>query len=293
MSRIRLLALVAVLVLVASACRYQDRALSMQSNGEPVPWWCHPTEEIAVTDGPAAGSVDWYAGTHKGALSWADCLELSALLDQARDYAVQWPTTGAAVADGWRLATPYVPGMGTHHVRGGVTPAMLVDPSFNRLDPILDAVGLDDEFDPAVPEVLQFEGTGASARLVGFDYYVRTDTGLPPEGFEGNNDWWHHHPWICFRTTDAAMVRFNASDATCSSLNGVNVNMSNYYMLHVWVLEDMVYTPDVYAGMMPCITGGTAIHDPLDPCHITPHAAGADPGAGAGAHDMHTMEVGG
>ena len=69
MSRIRLLALVAVLVLVASACRYQDRALSMQSNGEPVPWWCHPTEEIAVTDGPAAGSVDWYAGTHKGALS--------------------------------------------------------------------------------------------------------------------------------------------------------------------------------------------------------------------------------
>ena len=30
MSRIRLLALVAVLVLVASACRYQDRALSMQ-----------------------------------------------------------------------------------------------------------------------------------------------------------------------------------------------------------------------------------------------------------------------
>ena len=45
--------------------------------------------------------------------------------------------------------------------------------------------------------------------------------------------------------------------------------MSNYYMLHVWVLDDMKFEPDVFAGMIPCISGGTAIHDPNDPCHTS------------------------
>ena len=113
---------------------------------------------------------------------------------------------GVAEAAGWREVTGYIPGMGTHHVRGGITPAMLADPAFNPANPILDSVGLDTVFDPTKPDVLQFDGAGASARLVGFDYYVRTTTGLPPAGFPGNNDWWHHHPMICHRKTDAAMI---------------------------------------------------------------------------------------
>ena len=36
-------------------------------------------------------------------------------------------------------------------------------------------------------------------------------------------------------------------------MGGINVNMANYYMLHVWVLDDMTFEPDVYAGMIPCI----------------------------------------
>ena len=44
-------------------------------------------------------------------------------------------------------------------------------------------------------------------------------------------------------------------------MDGINVNLSNYYMLHVWVLDDMKFIPDVFAGQMPCITGGSAIHD--------------------------------
>lgn len=68
------------------------------------------------------------------------------------------------------------------------------------------------------------------------------------------------------------MVGFNSSDANCRAMNGINVNMSNYYMLHVWSLPDMQYRPDVYAGMIPCISGGTAIHDPNDPCHDAPMA---------------------
>lgn len=269
MPKFRLIALVAVMAMLATSCRYYDMAASAQNNGEPVPWWCNPTEEIPVTHGPASGSVDWYAGTHKAPLPWADCLALSAQFDQARDYALQWPTAGEAEADGWSKVTNYVSGMGTHHVRGGITPEMLVDPAFDPDDPILDDVGLDGVFDPIRPDVLQYDGNGPNAKLVGFDYYVRTDTGLPPEGFPGNNDWWHHHPRICHRYSDALQVGFNISDTACASNGGVNVNLENYYMLHVWILEDMVFTPDVYAGMIPCITGGGAIHDPLDSCHVS------------------------
>ena len=271
MPRLRRIALVAVLVLIAASCKYEGMAASLRANGGELPWWCNPTEEIPVTDGPASGTVDWYAGTHKAPLSWDQCEDLSRLFDGANEWASQWPTAASAEADGWKRLTGYIPGMGTHHVRGGITPEMLADPSFDRLNPILDAAGLDGVFNPTRPDVLQYDGNGPSAKLVGFDYYVRTTTGLPPSGFVGNNDWWHHHPWICHRKSDAAQIGFNISDSSCVAQGGVNVYLGNYYMLHVWILPDMVYTPDVYAGMMPCIAGGSAIHDASDPCHTTRH----------------------
>jgi hypothetical protein len=267
MKRLALLITAALaLALGLSSCYYQE-ALTAQKNGGPLPWWCTSTEEIPVTTGPAVGTVDWYAGTHKKPLTWDQCTSVSAVFDYGKKFAEQWPTEGAAEADGWVEATPYVPGMGTHHIRGGITPQMLADPDFNRQNPILDNAGLDDKFEPTRPEVLQFDGNGPNAKLVGFDYYVRTSTGRPPEGFAGNLDWWHHHPMICFRKSDAAMIAFNVSDATCTGQAGLNVNMSNYYMLHIWVLDDMKFEPDVFAGMIPCISGGTAVHDPNDPCH--------------------------
>ena len=110
---------------------------------------------------------------------------------------------------------------------------------------------------------------------------MRTNTGRPPSGFPGNLDWWHHHPWICYRKSDAAMIGFNISDASCSAQNAVNVNMSNYYMLHVWVLGDMKFIPDVFAGMVPCISGGTAVHDANNPCHFS-RTSGASTALGAG-----------
>jgi hypothetical protein len=284
MGGVRRLAFVAAAAVIVSSCGYYNEAVSAERAGQPVPWWCTATEEIPVTDGPAVGTVDWYAGTHKGSLSWADCKAMSQQFDLARSYAWQWQTRGAAEADGWREVTGYIPGMGTHHVRGGITPAMLADPSFNPANPILDAMGLDTIFDPAKPDVLQFDGAGPSAKLVGFDYYVRTTTGRPPAGFAGNNDWWHHHPLICHRKTDAAMIAFNTSNAACTSMGGVNVNLSNYYMLHVWILDDMKFIPDVFAGMMPCITGGSAIHDPANPCHTTRGAMAAM------SHDMTAEE---
>jgi len=265
--RLSIVAMLVVVGLTLSSCYYRD-ALDAESKGQALPWWCKSTEEIPVTTGPAVGTVDWYAGTHKQPLTWDQCKTVSGVFDLGAKFAKQWPTAAEAEANGFRKVTSYVGGMGTHHLHGaGITPAMLVDPSFNRQNPILDSTGLDDQFDPTKPEVLQYDGNGPSAKLVGFDYYVRTNTGLPPAGFPGNLDWWHHHPWICYRKSDAEMIAFNVSDSSCTSMNGVNVNMSNYYMLHVWVLEDMTFEPDVYAGMIPCISGGGAVHDPANWCH--------------------------
>jgi hypothetical protein len=269
MRRLPVIGLLVVLSLALSSCAYYQGALKARDAGTGVPWWCKSSEEIPVTSGPAVGTVDWYAGTHKSPLAWDQCITMSAQFDAGKRFAEQWPTRGVAEAARWREITGYIPGMGTHHARGGITPAMLADPSFNRLNPILDSVGLDDKFDPSSPDVLQYDGAGPNAKLVGYDYYVRTTTGRPPEGFPGNLDWWHHHPWICHRKTDAAMIAFNVSDASCTSQGGVNVNLSNYYMLHVWVLDDMKFLPDVFAGQIPCISGGTAVHDPNDPCHFS------------------------
>lgn len=281
-----MLALAACLTLLATSCNYVDMVKAHKDGGHAIPWWCAPTEEIPVNEGPASGSVDWYAGTHKSPLSWEACEALSAQFDEAIEYVSQWPTAGDATSDGWRMVMPYFPGMGTHHVRGTFT-AILNDPSFNRHNPILDAHGLDNVFDPASPEVLQYDGNGPNAKLIGFDYYVRTTTGLPPEGFPGNNDWWHHHPSICFNKTTGQSINFNASDSTCTAQGGINVNMSNYYMLHAWVKQEMVYTPDVYAGMMPCITSSGAIYDMTDPCHAGGASMTMDHAGDAAAHAEH------
>ncbi len=275
MRRLALLAMPAVLALTLSSCAYYQGAVKARDAGGSVPWWCTSTEDIPVTQGPAVGTVDWYADIVKAPLAWDDCVAMSIQFDAAKKYAEQFPTRSQAEADGFREITSYIPGMGTHHVKGGITPALLADPTFQqtgRLNPILDNRGLDDKFDPAKPEVMQYDGNGPSAKLVGFDYYVRTTTGNPPAGFPGNIDWWHHHPWICHRKTDAAMIAFNVSDSTCAGQGGVNVNYSNYYMLHVWVLDDMKFIPDVFAGQIPCISGpggSTTIRDnPDHACHF-------------------------
>ncbi len=214
--RFSVCAALVALALTASSCAYYQGAIKARDAGGPVPWWCTSTEEIPVTTGPAVGTTDWYAGTHKAPLSWDDCVSLSAQFDVAKKYAEQWPWRARPrPTDGMR--PPRTCRAWARTTSAGASPRRCCRSStFNRQNPILDSVGLDDKFTPAKPEVLQYDGNGPTAKLVGFDYYVRTSTGKPPAGFAGNNDWWHHHPWICFRKSDAAMIAFNVSDATCT-----------------------------------------------------------------------------
>ena len=60
--RLPVFALPVVLALTLSSCAYFQGAIKARDAGGPVPWWCTSTEDIPVTDGPAAGNIDWYAG---------------------------------------------------------------------------------------------------------------------------------------------------------------------------------------------------------------------------------------
>lgn len=263
--RTRLIAVAALaVVLLASGC-YRDQAQAARDSGAEKPWFCDPTFPNSVT-GPGMGTVDFYAGQTRSPLSWDDCVTLGAQMDLAKAYAKRYPTLGDALDAGFRTSFAFIPGMGTHTGRDTMSPELLADPDLNRFDPVIPGI-IDSTFKPGEPEFLQYDGNGPDAELVGMSWYVRTTDGNPPEGFVGGNDWWHHHPRLCFRTTDALIISVNASDASCTASGGENLYMHNYYMVHLWVVDDLEYHGDVFAPTHPCITASGAIRDMDDPCH--------------------------
>jgi hypothetical protein len=280
-ARFRLVALVSVLAVLAPGCYYLDAYVAEQEAG-PSPWFCNPTAFNSVT-GPGMGTTNWYAGITREPLAPADCTRLGAQLDVAQDYALQYPTAADAEAVGFRPSFNRIPGMGTHHGLDAVTPELLADPSFDPQNPIIPGI-MDDKFNPGQPEFLQYDGNGPEAVLVGMSYYVRTDNGLPPAGFAGNNDWWHHHPTLCMDPATAiASLGVNTTDAACEGRGGINLHMDDYYMLHIWVVPELELHADLHAPMHPCIGTTSAVFDMDDPCHDSLPPAGATPAGGVAA----------
>jgi len=274
------IATLAVLLLVTSVgCRYVDDVNYLFDHGGQKPWYCDPVAPNSVT-GPGMGTVNFYAGQTRSALDWDTCKQLAEQMDQAHAYAMRFPTAGEAWAAGFRTTFNYLPGMGTHTGFQTVTPELLADPSFDPLDPIIPGV-IDGTFDPGQPEFLQYDGNGPDAKLIGMSWYVRTTTGQPPEGFVGPNDWWHHHPRLCFRKTDAIIIGVNGTDSGCASSGGVNLHTEKYFMVHLWVVDGLEYQPDVFAPTYPCIGSSTVDYDRTAACNQPP--AGSRPREGAGA----------
>jgi hypothetical protein len=272
-SRIRLVTVALVVTVLSSGCQYWAMAHQYEEGTAPVPWFCNPTAPNSVT-GPGMGSVNWYAGTVRSPLSPSQCLDVSTGLDEAKAYAEQYPTLGDAEDAGFISSFAFIPGMGTHHGQGTLSPELLADPDFDRFNPVIPGSIVDDVFDPTTPEFLQYNGNSRDSVLVGISYYVRTTTGLPPAGYPGNNDWWHHHPTLCLSPTTAQAIGVNTTDSQCTSRGGINVYLDDYYMLHIWVVDDLEYHNDIHAPMHPCIVSTGAIFDMSDPCHGTGSGTG-------------------
>jgi hypothetical protein len=267
LTRVKTLAVVAAVALLSSSCYFVD-AITAQNDGSAVPWFCNPTAANSVT-GPGMGNVDWYAGITRAPLDYDSCNTLGAQLDRAKAYSDQFPTLADAEAAGFTNTFNRINGMGTHHGLDALTPADLADPNFDRFNPIIPNSVIDDVFEPNRPEYMQYDGDGPSAVLVGMSYYVRTDDGQPPEGFVGDNDWWHHHPTLCLSLDTATVMGVNSTDANCNPVlnNSLNVHFDDYYMLHVWIVDDMEFEADIHSAFHPCILTAGAIFDMDDDCH--------------------------
>lgn len=247
----RLLALVGAMALVTSGCLYLPAAQEHQETmPDTRPWWCDSTGG-GHDDGHGS---DHYAGVTKGMLSWDDCLEVSGQLDSALRWAQQYPTVGDAEAAGFHMSVPYVGGMGTHHTEPGTFgPDDYLSPDYDPHNPTFPGTRIDDVFDPRRPEFLQYGGNGDNAELVGMSWYVRTDDGMPPEGFAGDNDWWHVHQSLCHLESTFMVVGEDMSDAQCESIGGINLYLDDYWMVHAWIVPGWEHEPDVFINHHPCL----------------------------------------
>lgn len=235
----RRVALTVVTALLLAGC-YRPIADQVKvENPDTRPWWCSSTLM------PGDMGSQWYLdnGVQKGQLSWDDCLTVSSDFDTVMTFALQWPTRGQAEAAGWTASANYAEGQGTHHSLGGP---------------------LSSSFDPRRPTFLLYGGNTPDAKLVGVAWFVYSPGGKPPDGFPGDNDWWHQHPVLC-QSSQTGLIIF---DGPCPpGTAGNTVNLPDYWLLHAWIIPGWQHPSDVFVGHHPCLlASGPATPD--DECWV-------------------------
>lgn len=96
-------------------------------------------------------------------------------------------------------------------------------------------------FDPALPNVLLYDGTLPTSRLVGIAWAVSGSAGTPPVGFAGDRDVW---------TFDAA---------------------SSTWWLQAWVIRGYQNHPDLFAPAHPCLAPSVTLTATTDACYTASH----------------------
>ena len=230
-----------------------------ETEPESAPWFCNSSGMGGHHMDPA------YTDMMKGQLSDDDCAIVSIQFAAAAEWASQWPTIADAEADGWHMAVGYVAGMGTHHVRLNDY-WMEDDVDFDPEDPEFPGTRLDGIFEYDKPEFLMYSGTDPDSELVGFAWYVKTDSTTPPSGFAGDNDWWHRHLSLCFTNDSFLVVGEELEDETCDSANGTNVHLQDYWMSHAWIYGSWLQQHDVFANHHPCLPEDGPLTDENDMC---------------------------
>ena len=209
------------------------------------PGWCNST-------GIGGHHVDSsYEGMTKGELSSELCEILTYELKDAIEWSAQWPTLGDAEDAGYTMAVEYIEGMGTHHVM--LNNFSMTSPDFNAEEPDFPGTRIDDVFEHEKPEFLMYGGEDRDSQLVGFAWLVHAPVDSPPEGFTGENDWWHRHESLCFRPSDFFMRGADINDETCENRDGVNVNLEEYWMVHAWIVRPWLTYDDVFTNHHPCL----------------------------------------
>jgi hypothetical protein len=266
---------VAVGLAMLSGC-YTTSARHHQATSPATrPWFCNAVGDGTPLGGHGNGNHvhPIYDGMTKGELSWDDCMALAAQFDRALDVVKDVRTRAAGEAAGWREIAQYIPGLGTHHVRG----------PFNPRDPSPDG------FDLTKPTFLIYGGTAPDAPLVGLSY-AAPGTANPPPAFAGTNDWWHLHQKVCVGQGGTILAGAEEiPDEECTALGGRQVNLgSGTWLLHLWIVPPYLYRLDAFASGHPCL-GETAPLPWDDPCWEIANRDprdGLPPGHGGDDHDV-------
>jgi hypothetical protein len=163
------------------------------------------------------------------AMTAAARAQLGGELTAARNVAERYPTVKQAVADGYKAVTPYIPLIGAHYMK---------------------FLTVDGTFDIEQPEMLLYDGTKSSSRIVGLSYYVRGDA--EPDGFAGPNDHWHRHLGLCIDTDNPFVLGDEqTTQAECARRGGVKADGADGWMVHAWVVPGWESTQGVFSAENP------------------------------------------
>lgn len=168
--------------------------------------------------------------------------ELTAQLVHTAELVERFPTVGVAEAQGARRTGPFTPGLGSH----------FLPPNFQVNDD-----GVMDDEDLLLP-ILIFDGAEPGSPIAGFMYYMMGPD--EPEGFAGDDDFWHYHTNTCTITNPDGTVDtpYGADDTSiteemCDQIDGEMLETTGY-MVHVWTVPGYESERGVFGDINPKIT---------------------------------------
>ncbi|MGH9030863.1 MAG: hypothetical protein ACRDZV_01935 [Acidimicrobiia bacterium] len=135
-----------------------------------------------------------------------------AQVQASNDAVARYPTAADAEAAGWKRITPYVPCIAAHYLKAGAF-----------------ATG----FDPAEPEILLYDGTDPTSKIVGLSYLLFGEADTAPEGFVGENDPWHVHSQLCIGG-GGVLGDESTTKEECEERGGTVRQLDNLWMTHMW-----------------------------------------------------------
>jgi hypothetical protein len=169
---------------------------------------------------------------------------LDAQMAAAASVARAYPTVKDAVAAGYRMSTVYVPCIGAHYTN----------------------ISLVENFDPAHPSELLYDGTSPNSKIVGLSYLVYHTNG-PPPGFAGPNDRWHQHNangGLCLRGA-VVIAGEESTRQQCAAMGGHKTLLTDIWMVHAWIVPGISCDWGTFSGECPQLggrIGGTAFDGP-------------------------------
>ncbi|WP_208027050.1 hypothetical protein [Rhabdothermincola sediminis] len=177
-------------------------------------------------------------GGHLGPQPWiamtdqAQCDQLKAELEIARQTALRYPTAADAMAAGWVKVTPYLPGIAAHYM------------NFRYVD---------DRFEIDKPEMILYDGDGPDASVVGLSYYILHDSEVEPtQGFTGPNDHFHRHVGLCVGAR-GVIGDSTTTPEECAAMGGRKADGTAGWMNHVWIVPGCESPWGMFSGATPLL----------------------------------------